>query len=29
VRGDEVGQDLGDRRGVVVGGDLGVAGHRY
>ena len=27
VAGDELGQDLRDGRGVVVGGDLGVAGH--
>ena len=27
VVGDEFGQDVGDGRGVVVGGDLGVAGH--
>jgi hypothetical protein len=26
--GDEFGQNLGDRRGVVISGDLGVASHR-
>jgi hypothetical protein len=29
MRGDELGQDLCDGRGVVVSGDLGIAGHGY